>query len=196
MLEEQALGDYLSALASAKATPGGGAAAGLSGAQASALIAMVCRLTKTHAERTGPLLEAAEQARGRFMALAEQDMDSFATVMDAYRLPKNERRGPLEGALRAAASAPLAMIEEAIALIPVTAELAAIGNPNLATDVGIAAALIDTTVRSARLNVLVNLADIRDPAFAARAHECLERALSRLDELEAVSSAIAARYGA
>jgi len=196
MPEEQSVDHYLKALASSAATPGGGAAAGMSGAQACALVAMVCRLTKDHETRIQVILERAEQARKRFMELTADDVGAFNDVMTAYRHPAGKRKQPLQQALRVAASVPLAMIDEAIALIGDVTELAGIGNPNLITDVGIAAILLGATIRSSRLNVLINLKSIDDDEFVSAANQRLESANAGLAGLEQANTDILSRLKA
>jgi formiminotetrahydrofolate cyclodeaminase len=196
MPEEQSVDHYLEALASSAATPGGGAAAGMSGAQACALMAMVCRLTKEHEARTQAILERAEQSRKRFMELTADDVDAFNDVMTAYRLPAGKRKKPLQQALKVAAAVPLTMIDETTALIGDVAELAGIGNPNLITDVGIAAILLDATIRSSRLNVLINLKSIDDDEFVSTANRRLDAANAGLAGLEQANTDILSRLKA
>jgi len=196
MPEEQSVDHYLEALASSAATPGGGAAAGMSGAQACALMAMVCRLTKNHEARTQVILAHAEQSRKRFTELAAEDVDAFDDVMAAYRLPAGKRKKPLQEALKVAAGVPLTMIDEVTALIGDVVELAGIGNPNLITDVGIAAILFDATIRSSRLNVLVNLKSIDDDEFVSTADRRLEAADAGLAGLEKANTDILSRLKA
>ena len=190
MTETDSLSDYLQALSSKAATPGGGAAAGLTGAQACALISMVCNLTRTRDSRIPHLLAIAEEAQTAFMSLAQQDMARFDAVMAAWRSPAQGRDERLQPALQAAAEVPLEMIDLAVSLIDCVRELAEIGNANLVTDTGIASLLIEATVRSARLNVLVNIKSIKNPDFVARARDRLADALGRLPELTQVNSDI------
>jgi formiminotetrahydrofolate cyclodeaminase len=190
MIEEQTLADYLRALASKAATPGGGAAAGTSGAQACALIAMVCRLTRGNEQRVSQILALAEHTRVRFLQLSDEDMQKFESVMAAYKMPPAERNTGLQAALKAAAEVPLEMIDEAIGLIDSIAELAEIGNANLVTDTGIASLLVEATIRSARLNVLVNLKSIDDASFVRSTQHRLSAALDLMPKLASISAAI------
>ncbi len=153
---------YLDALASKAATPGGGAAAALAGAQAAALLEMVCNLSTGKrylavAAEIAQIQQQATAARARLLALQQQDMLAFAQVMQAYQLPAAERAQQLPAALQAAAQPALDMAAVALSLLPLAQALAQLGNPNLITDVGAAVHMVTACVHSAQLNVQVNL---------------------------------------
>lgn len=192
MISQSTLADYLDALASKAAAPGGGAAAGVTGAEACALMEMVCRLTRDNEQSIARILSDAEHAREKFVALAQEDMEKFEAVMAAFRLPDTERNQRLQPALEEAAKVPLAMIEVAVGLIEGIEQLAAIGNPNLITDTGIAALLVEATIRSSRLNVMINLRSITDESFNAQANAKLSEALGRLPALAVANAAVEA----
>jgi methenyltetrahydrofolate cyclohydrolase len=188
----QTIGDYLRALASAAPAPGGGAAAGITAAQAAALLSMVCNLSRGQRyAAVADEIEAIERAcsglRDEMLALAEADARSFQHVVDAQRLPKataaeKERRGQaIQQALQAAASTPLTLLDRSVALIPHALRLVEIGNLNLITDVGVAAHLARAAAGSASLNVRINTRAIRDRAFVDRVHGELEQALARME---------------
>lgn len=171
MIGQDTVSNYLAALAGKGSTPGGGAATGLTGAQAAALISMVCRSTRKNPEAIKDILAAADMARDRFIQLADKDMQCFDAVMTAYKASAQtdgeqaHRSHQLQQALKAAATVPREMIDEAITLIPLTERLVEIGNRNLITDTGIAASLLECVLSSSRLNILVNLKAIDDQEF-------------------------------
>ena len=77
-LPSTSLSDYLAALAAATPTPGGGSAAGLTGAMGAALVEMVAGLSLAkgageHASVQRTALERAAAARGELLTLAEED---------------------------------------------------------------------------------------------------------------------------
>ena len=78
------------------------------------------------------------------------------------------------------------MIDEAVGLIDDLVELSSVGNPNLITDTGIAALLLEATIRSSRLNVLINLQTIDDTKFVSSTNAALEDASRHLAILEKV----------
>src|SRR5262245_1681289 len=93
-LAERRLGDFLEALASGESTPGGGAAAALTGAMGAALVAMVCRLTlgRPRYAEVAPLMEEsaaeADRLRGELLALADADAEAYQAFSAALALPQ------------------------------------------------------------------------------------------------------------
>jgi formiminotetrahydrofolate cyclodeaminase len=182
---------YLTSLASASATPGGGAAAGLAGAQAAALLEMVCNLSRSRryaavADEIEAIARGCAAARMRMLALVDADAAAFDAVMHAQRLPRAAsgeraaRGSAVAEASRQAAAVPLAVLEQAVALLPYAERLAAIGNRNLVSDVGVALRLVEATVHCSRLNVLVNTRAIEDAAFVAESERRMAHALEQL----------------
>ena len=100
-IKQQSLQTYLELLASKQATPGGGSAAALMGAQAAALVSMVCNLTigkpkyaEVDAEMRALLVES-EALRETLTGMIKADVDVFNQLMACYGLPKStdeERR--------------------------------------------------------------------------------------------------------
>ena len=176
MNEQESLQDYLNRLASSDPTPGGGAAAAVSGAQAVALLLMVCRLTSgkkfaSVSEQINELETLLIQNKSAFLALKDEDEKAFQELMSCYKLPKSNedeaaiRLAKIRESLYLAARAPMQMIEEVLRVLPSTSTLIRIGNKNLITDIGVAVHLLDTTVQSARLNVLINTRLVDNPDF-------------------------------
>jgi formiminotetrahydrofolate cyclodeaminase len=177
---------YLDRLASADSAPGGGAAAALTAAQAAALLAMALRLSTDHAEALDPdaaqiWLERLDAARARLLALATEDGAAFAAVLAAYRLPgkdpdaKATRKAAVQSALRGAAAVPLAVMERATELLEAAAAIVPATKPTVVSDSGIAVELLGAALRASRLNVEVNLAYIKDDAFAESTRGAMTR---------------------
>jgi methenyltetrahydrofolate cyclohydrolase len=182
---------YLTALASAAATPGGGAAAGLTGAQAAALLEMVCNLSRSRryaavADEIEAIARECAAARMRMLALVDADAAAFDAVMHAQRLPRGteheraERAAAVAEASRQAAAVPLQVLEHAVALLPYAERLAVIGNPNLVSDVGVAVRLAEAAVQGSRLNVLVNTRAIEGDLFVAESERRVAHALEQV----------------
>lgn len=215
-LNQQSLQSYLDKLSSSAATPGGGAVAALTGAQAAALISMVCNLTKSKTKRAASnsadddandkpndqakeiqaINKRAEQARAQFDQLADDDIEGFTAVMTAYKMPKSnpqersDQHTTLQDALKHAAQAPLQSATLASSLAQDIQRLSEIGNKNLITDVGIAALLIPATVQAARMNVLINLSSMQDEQFIKNALAALESATSQASPLTKLADSI------
>src|SRR5438445_386556 len=111
--------DFLDRLSSSDPTPGGGALAALSGAQAAAMIAMVCNLTRGRPryaaveDKVNAILAEANQLRARLLELADADADAYGSVRDAYRMPKASdqeiaaRTAAIESAMHTATEVPV-----------------------------------------------------------------------------------------
>jgi len=171
--------EFLDRLASSAATPGGGAAAAIVGAQAAALVSMVCNLTigrPRYASVDGAMkaiLAESEAARARLLLLAEDDSAAYNSVASAYRLPRSTeeeraaRHRAIQAALIGASAPPLATVHACRALLPLALQVAAHGNSNVVSDAGVAAELAVAAVRSSLHNLRINLAGIDDPAIVA-----------------------------
>lgn len=157
---------FLDSLSAKTSTPGGGAVAAITGAQAAALISMVCQFSGDD-PALNLIAEQAGSARATFLRLAEEDVTAFRLVMSAFKQPKDvsNRNDNIQAALIQAAQAPRMMLNLACTLVESTFELLKSGNKNLITDTGIAAILIEATVDSAELNIMINLKSIDDKKY-------------------------------
>ena len=190
-LQTNSIQTFLDCLAAKTSTPGGGTAAAITGAQGSALISMVCQFS-TNFEGATRMDRRAQQARASFLDLAQSDIEAFDTVMAAYRLPKNkpEREQNIQSSLLQAAEAPRATMALANSLIDDVLTLSQRGNKNLVTDTGMAAILIEATIRSAEFNILVNLKGISDENYVTDVNAEIMACTSRLKYLQQVANDI------
>ena len=184
---------FLDALASGAPTPGGGGAAALSGAMAAALISMVCNLTigrPRYADVENDMrqvLARAEMLREELQQLAEDDVVAFNRLSAAYKLPRVTesdtaiRRDAIQAALRRATDVPLRTARAAGAVLPLCPTVAERGNQAAVSDVGVAALLAQAAVRSALLNVEINLRTLQDPVYLHQVRGEVERVTSNLD---------------
>lgn len=185
------LPDFVDAVASAAPVPGGGSCAALAGALGTALLLMVIELTlgkKGYEPVEAEMKAVKDQLQplpGRFLALVDEDARSFEAVIEAYALPratdeeKAKRTETIQGALKNATLVPLATMErtvEALGWAPLVADK---GNKNSLSDVGVGAMFLDTCLRGARLNVLINLGSIKDAGFVATARARAEELTAR-----------------
>ena len=168
-LVEQRVIDFVAATASKAPTPGGGAIAALTAATGAALAEMVANLTfgKKGYEAVQTEMEElqakAEAIRERMLELSQADADVFNIFMNALGLPKNtdEEKAARTAAIQQA-------YKELANQIFDLAELASRkGNQNLITDGIIAAINARAAVKSAFLNVRINLSGIKDESFVA-----------------------------
>ncbi len=94
-IKDKSVQAFIDELASKAPTPGGGSAAAVMGAQAAALISMVCNLTigkPKYAEvevEMQALLEKSEALRETLTGMIKADVDVFDRLMATYGLPKD-----------------------------------------------------------------------------------------------------------
>ncbi|WP_406278417.1 cyclodeaminase/cyclohydrolase family protein [Nocardia sp. NBC_00881] len=190
------LAQYLSDLAAKIPAPGGGAVAALHAAQAAALVAMVARYTTRAKDADNRpvvdrIIEAADAARDRALALADADAAAFTAVGAAYKLPKDTpenlaaRTAAINAALIEAARVPAAVVDEADEVLTLAAELFPIGNPNVVTDIGAAADACRAAAASSQLNIEINVASL--PAGEG---DRFATVLIRINELTARADAL------
>lgn len=195
MSNNQTVQAFLDELASAAPTPGGGGAAALVGAMGAALTSMVCNLTigkEKFADvepRMKEILARAESLRARLDAMMSEDVEAFDTVMAAYRLPKGSdeekaaRSAAIQEASKKATLVPLAAARACAEVIDLCRPTAEMGNPNVVSDAGVAVLCAQAGLKSAALNVLINLGAIKDEAFVAQHRAELDQLLARYDAL-------------
>ena len=178
-LVEQRVIDFVAATASKEPTPGGGAIAALTAATGAALAEMVANLTfgKKGYEAVQTEMEElqakAEEIRNRMLELSQADADVFNIFMKALGLPKNTneekaiRIAAIQQAYKDAAMVPFEIGELANQIFDLAELASRKGNQNLITDGIIAAINARAAVKSAFLNVRINLSGIKDESFVA-----------------------------
>ena len=203
--EEMTLQDFSDALASTNPTPGGGSAAAVALSQAAALTVMVSDITIGR-EKWEAGWEAAEAAKlvaiplvSEAFSLANDDTDSFVSVMDSFKLPKDtaEQKEARSSAIREAtyqaALVPLQTAKDALQLLLRQEELALTGNANAVTDVGVASLLASAACKGALFNVHINAISLPNDLSEPLLQEVTEiRNISR-DTSRAVMKAVYTR---
>lgn len=188
-LVERTLRAFSDDLAGAAAVPGGGSAAAYAGAIGAALTAMVGRIAekKGKTETTSALVAEADNLRADFLRLVDDDSAAYARVAEAMKLPKatdEEKRARaerLQAALLAASRVPLELAKTSRRLL----DLCERGVDGAATatvsDIGVGALMAEAALEGAALNVMINLASLKDAAQVKALSEDLDRALDGAD---------------
>lgn len=140
-------------------------------------------------------LDAAEAARTRLLALADDDARAYggfaAARKMAHETPEQEstRVAATRAAARDASEVPLAVVRECSRLLEETAALAGRSNLNAASDLEVAGRLSAAAAHGAAANVLINLPMVGDEQFAGAATVELndllrdvDRTMSRLSQ--------------
>jgi len=189
---DQTLQTYLDDLASSKSTPGGGSAAAVSGAMASALACMVCQLTLGKEkymdvqDEIAQLLREAETHRQRFQQLMGEDIAAYGNLSGSFKMPREteeqreERAAAVQKSLLAAALVPLEMTERSVEVAKICERVAEIGNANVLSDIAAAAMFAASAGTGAAWMVRVNLKSLRDQSSAAQLGQRLSVALEEI----------------
>lgn len=197
---DASVSDWLDDLADRTPAPGGGAVAALCAASAAGLLEMVANYTtgKRWADRERAMQELIAEAgglRARAVELAEADTVAFGAVGAAYALPrgtdeeKAARTAAIQDATRGAAEPPVAVGRVATRLVTLADALVEPANPNVLSDVGVAAATARAALSGSVTNIVVNAASLAD-ADAARA---LLDEVGVLEDAMALADDVAAR---
>ncbi len=214
-LQDETIESYLDALSSGSATPGGGAVAAITGAQAAALIAMVCEFTKESdafpAKTIHLILDTANTARRTFLQLAQKDIVVFSALMATLKNPTDSsepssgrtidarkvkaraiqaRTVKVQAALIQAAEVPRQMMNLAVELAADIKTLKRHGNKHLITDLGMASILLQATASSAKLNVLINIKRVKNEQYKAELLEEFAACQSTMTALKAADTSI------
>jgi formiminotetrahydrofolate cyclodeaminase len=188
-LVERTLRAFSDDLASSAAVPGGGSAAAYAGAMGAALAAMVGRIAerKETSEATAALIAEADNLRSDFVRLVDDDSAAFARVSEAMKLArttdddKRARTERLQSALLAASRVPLEIAKTSRRLLDLCERAVEGAATATVSDIGVAAFLAETALRGAALNVMINLASIKDAAQVKALSEDLDHAVDGAD---------------
>jgi formiminotetrahydrofolate cyclodeaminase len=157
--------EFLTHLASAAPTPGGGAVAALTGALAASLGRMACELTvgRPKFADVEPQVKqiASRLTRAALMLkrLIDEDAAAYAELSTAFKLDKSDpqRKGRLAETAGLATAVPLETVAVSRQVLGDLRRLKPIGNPNLRSDVEAGLHLAQAAMQAAAANVRVNL---------------------------------------
>ena len=210
MYIDEPMKKYLDEAASGASTPGGGSVAALAGALGAALTSMVCNFTvgkkkyKDVEAEVSQILEEAENLRSKLLDLMVEDTQVYGQVSAAYGMPRDTaeekaaRTEAIQNALKAAMGAPLEAAICCHKILKLNEPLLEKGNQNLISDVGVAILLAESAMRSAIMNVEINLSYIKDEDLCQKTREKLRPLMTEAAELrikiyKAVNAAIGAK---
>lgn len=178
MQKKMFIEEYINKLSSKEPTPGGGSAAALVSSLSSSLTAMMLSLTigkKLYESYDDKLkkdidetLKESNEYNELFLDYMDKDEEAFLTLMDAYKLPKNDdkeksiRKKEIENGYEKALITPLNLARESLKFYEKILTTVKYGNPNLISDGGVAAILLYSAIESCMLNVKINLSGITD----------------------------------
>ena len=181
-MRDLSLNEFSEKLFSKEPVPGGGGASALVGALSVSLGAMAANLTlgkEKYAEYTDELnanLKKAEKLRLRLLELIEEDAVGFGEINKAYKVkPRDEAL--IEKALVSAATPPLKMMEAIKEVIDILIVFSDKTSVLVVSDVGVGAEFAEAALKSAYLNVVVNVKLMKDEKTAAEIEEKADKLL-------------------
>jgi glutamate formiminotransferase len=168
---------FVEQLAAPTATPGGGSASAAAAAMAAGLATMVASMSRgkkayvQYESQLSAAIATLNPLRQELKASIDADAESYNSVMKAYKAARSandEKSGEamIEAALKAATIVPLNVAERAHQIAQLAKSLEPITNPNMKSDLTTASALATAAITGALANVEINLASIKDQAFA------------------------------
>jgi methenyltetrahydrofolate cyclohydrolase len=187
-LTDKPVTNFLDELASNAPAPGGGSVASLGGALGAALVSMVCNLTlgkkgyEDVQDDVQALLARSEALRGELTGLLEADVAAYNGYSAAAKMPrgtdeeKAARAEAMEAAIKTATDVPLQIAEATVKVMDLCMPAAEKGNKWAVSDAGVAVLMAEAALRSAALNVLINLGSfaLKDEEFKADRRARLE----------------------
>jgi len=174
MYRKGSIEQYLADAASSKPAPGGGSVSALAGTLGTAMGAMAANFTvgkRKFADvepRVKELLAALLREQEELLSLVDEDVAAYGQLSRAYGLPKDseqdkrERAQAIQQALVVALAVPRRIVKSCSAVLEILTELVDLANPNLISDVGVAAVLAQAALEGGKLNVEINLASLKD----------------------------------
>jgi len=175
---------FVEQLAAPTATPGGGSASAAAGAMAAGLAVMVASMSRgkkaylQHESQLSAAIASLTPLREELKAAVDADAESYNSVMKAYKAAKTDETSGerlIEAALKEATAVPLRVAEKAYEVAQMVRLLEPITNPNMKSDLTTASALARAAITGALANVEINLASLKDEAFAAEVHQRTNR---------------------
>jgi glutamate formiminotransferase / formiminotetrahydrofolate cyclodeaminase len=176
---------FIEQLAAPSATPGGGSAAAATAAMAAALGSMVAGLSRgkkayvQYEQQLSQIMPRLAQLREELKSAIDADAESYSQVIAAHKQARasSDGEGQVEAATQTATQVPLDTARKAREVEQLVESLRPITNPNMASDLTVAAALAEAATRGALANVKINLAFLKDAGFVVRVR-------SQVEELE------------
>ena len=179
--------DFIDELSINSPAPGGGSVSALVGSLGAALISMVSALNHEKKEniKIKPQMEKigveAQEIKDRLSFLVDEDTNAFNKLMQANRLPsdnksqKKEKLHAIQEANEYAIEIPLEVVSHCLKIIELSEKLIDNGSSSLVSDAGVSAEVALAGARGASMNVLINLLNICDDNYCKEKRELVQK---------------------
>jgi formiminotetrahydrofolate cyclodeaminase len=195
------LAGLLERFGSGEPVPGGGPAAGIAAALGTSLVVMAATLAQGRAtgdaDKLASTIARVRSQQAALLSLADDDSVAYASVLAAYRLPKQTaaeqeaRAAAIEMAMQAATDVPLGIMRSCVQVLGDAIDVTARVPASAHVDLAIGIELIDAALRGCRLCVDANarvltMPDRRNRATyeSARLHADATAHLERIRALQ------------
>jgi glutamate formiminotransferase len=173
---------FIEQLAAPTATPGGGSAAAAAAAMAAALGSMVAGMSRgkkayvQYEQQLSRIIARLATLREELKAGIDADAESYQQVIAAHKLARAGSDGDaqVDVATQKATEVPLETALKAREVAELVESLRPITNPNMASDLTVAAALAEAAITGALANVEINLGSLKDATFVANVRSTVE----------------------
>ena len=134
-------------------------------------------------------VEKAEELRKKLQDAVDEDASAFDAIMKARKLPKEsesqqlERNEAIKQATIHAATIPFIVAGDALQVMEMAVRMTEVANLNAITDAGSAANLAFAAIKSASLNVQVNLLGMENDDQSAGLLDQINHILKQAEEL-------------
>ncbi|MCM8825154.1 MAG: cyclodeaminase/cyclohydrolase family protein [Candidatus Omnitrophica bacterium] len=194
---KESLQDYIGQLSAKSPCPGGGSASILSLALANALILMVCnfsveckRIAKVSQKVSREILNKASEIQPVLNKCIEEDSAIYKAIQDAMKNLKNNPQQYKENLIKSI-NLHMEMLKYCKKMLEWNFQLVEHANPYLISDIGVSASLIEGAAKATKVNILVNLCEIKDCKHNTNVLKELEETSSTLiNEAQQVISMI------
>lgn len=171
---------FVNETASESPAPGGGSISAYMGSLGAALATMVANLSSHKKgwdeqwETFSNWAEKGQTYKDTLLHLVDEDTAAFNGIMAAFALPKTSdeekkiRSQAIQAATKFAIEIPFKVMQQAYQSMEVIKAMADIGNPNSASDAGVAALCARSAVMGAFMNVRINASGYDDKAFVTQ----------------------------
>ena len=174
--KNKSLKKYLDDLAAKKPAPGGGSAAALNGASGAALLCMVSNFTigkeryKSVEKEIKKILAQSNKIMKKLLELVDLDVITYKKVV------KNKKKSHAlyQKSLKKAVVVPLNIAQFSFQSLKLCPILEKKGNKYLISDVYVADALLRAAIKSAVVNIKINLPFIDDKKFVSKINQQLK----------------------
>lgn len=168
------LEEFVDALASKAAVPGGGGASALAASLGIALGNMVGEFTvgkKKYADAEEELracMVKAKELSRKFLNCIERDAAAFEPLSKAYAIPKDDKNRDIvmENCLRDAAKVPMEILHLVCEAIKLEERFAVLGSVMIQSDAAVGASILRSSLLGAAVNVKINTKSMKDREYA------------------------------